>query len=347
MKIARMVMVFCIVVCFAGGVFAQDYPTKSVRVIVPFTVGSATDIMARTVSQKLSGLWGQPVVVENLAAAGIPAGTDVVAKAPKDGYTLLITGSTYAVLPVLYAKLPFDPLKDFIDIAFLASQPFVLVTSPSSGLKTVSELIAAAKAKPGQLKYGAAGTGSGNHFAAERFNMEAGIKAEYVVYKGGPEVNAATMSGQITYWFAPMVIALKPVAEGKLIALGVTGSKRNNWLPSVPTIAEAGIADYEQTTWWGIWAPSGTPAPVVDKLANDVARAVASPDLRAECTKLGYESMSSTQQTSRVSCATRWSPQRVSRKQQGLNPNEQWNLNSYKAGSEMALPLLISCANLQ
>ena len=294
MKIARMVMVFCIVVCFAGGVFAQDYPTKSVRVIVPFTVGSATDIMARTVSQKLSGLWGQPVMVENLTAAGIPAGTDVVAKAPKDGYTLLITGSTYAVLPVLYAKLPFDPLKDFIDIAFLASQPFVLVTSPSSGLKTVSELIASAKAKPGQLKYGAAGTGSGNHFAAERFNMEAGIKAVYVVYQGGPEVNAATMSGQITYWFAPLAIALKPVAEGKLIALGVTSSKRNDKLPLVPTIAEAGITGYEESNWWGIWAPAGIPAPVADKLAKDVAQTLASPDLRAEFAKLGYESKSMT-----------------------------------------------------
>jgi len=294
MRFSRMVMVFCIVACFAAGAFAQDYPTKPVKVIVPFTAGSATDIIARAVSNKLSGLWGQPVVVENLAAAGIPAGTDAAAKAPKDGYTLLITGSTYAVLPVLYAKLPFDPLKDFIDIAFLASQPFVLVTSPSSGLKTVSELIAAAKAKPGQLKYGAAGTGSGNHFAAERFNMEAGIKAVYIEYKGGPEVNAATVAGQITYWFAPLAIALKPVQEGKLIALGVTSSKRNDKLPSVPTIAEAGIAGYEESNWWGIWAPAGIPARVADKLAKDVARAISSPDLRGEFAKLGFEPMSMT-----------------------------------------------------
>jgi tripartite-type tricarboxylate transporter receptor subunit TctC len=294
MKIARMVMAFCIVACLAAGAFAQDYPTKPVKMIVPFTAGSATDIIARAVSNKLSGLWGQPVVVENLTAAGIPAATDVVAKAPKDGYTLLLTGSTYAVLPVLYAKLPFDPLKDFIDIAFLASQPFVLVTSPTSGFKTVSELIAAAKAKPGQLKYGAAGTGSGNHFAVERFNMEAGIKAVYVVYQGGPEVNAAMMAGQITYWFAPLAIALKPVQEGKLIALGITSSKRNDKLPSVPTIAEAGIAGYEESNWWGIWAPAGIPAPIADKLAKDVARALASPDLQGEFAKLGYESKSMT-----------------------------------------------------
>jgi tripartite-type tricarboxylate transporter receptor subunit TctC len=294
MRFARLVMVFCIIACFAGSVFAQDYPTKPVKVIVPFTPGSATDMIARAVTSKLSGLWGQPVGVENLTAAGIPAATDVVAKAPKDGYTLLITGSTYAVLPVLYAKLPFDPLRDFIDVAFLASQPFVLVTSPSSGLKTISDLIAAAKAKPGQLKYGAAGTGSGNHFAAERFNMEAGINATYVVYQGGPEVNAATMSGQITYWFAPLAIALKPVGEGKLVALGVTSSKRNDKLPSVPTIAEAGLAGYEESNWWGIWAPAGIPTPVADKLAKDVARVLASPDLRAEFAKLGYEPKSMT-----------------------------------------------------
>ncbi len=294
MRIARLVMVFCIISCFAGAVFAQDYPAKPVKVIVPFTAGSATDIIARTVCQKLSGLWNQPVVVENVTTAGIPAATDMVAKAPKDGYTLLITGSTYAVLPFLYAKLPFDPLKDLIEIAFLASQPFVLVTSPSSGFKTVADLIAAAKAKPAQLKYGAAGTGSGNHFAAERFNMEAGIKATYVVYQGGPEVNAATMSGQITYWFAPLAIALKPIQEGKLVALGVTSSKRNDKLPLVPTIAEAGIAGYEESNWWGIWAPAGIPAPVADMLAKDVTRVLSSPDLRDEFAKRGYEPKSMT-----------------------------------------------------
>ena len=295
MRIARMVVVFCIIAGFAAGAYAQDYPTKPVRVIVPFTAGSATDLIARAVSQKLSEIWGKPVVVENLTTAGVAAATDAAAKAPKDGYTLLITGSAYAVSPVLYANLPYDPVKDFTDIAPLASQPYVLVTGPSSGLKTASELIAVAKAKPGQLKFGTAGTGSGTHFVAEKFKIAAGIDVIHVPYKGGPEANVATMTGQTTYWFPPMAIALKPVREGKLIALGVTGSKRNDGLPSVPTIAEAGVVDFMQTTWWGIWAPSGTPARVVDKLANDVARAVSSPDLRGEFTKLGFEPMISTQ----------------------------------------------------
>lgn len=295
MKVARIVAFSCVIVCFAADAYAQDYPTKPVRVIVPFTAGSATDLIARAVSQKLSELWNKPVVVDNLTAAGVVAATDAAAKAPKDGYTLLITGSAYAATPVLHANLPYDPAKDFIDIAPLASQPYVLVTGPSSGVKSVSALIAAAKARPGQLKYGTAGSGSGTHFVAEKFKMAAGIDVIHVPYKGGPEANAAAMTGQTTYWFPPMAIALKPVREGKLVALGVTGSKRNDGLPSVPTVAEAGVADFVQTTWWGIWAPAGTPARVVDKIAQDVARAISSPGLRGEFAKLGFEPMSSTQ----------------------------------------------------
>jgi len=295
MKIARIIAFSCIAVCFAAGAYAQDYPIKPVRVIVPFTAGSATDLIARAVSQKLSELWNKPVVVENLTAAGVVAATDAAAKAPKDGYTLLITGSAYAATPVLYATLPYDPAKDFIDIAPLASQPYVLVTGPSTGVKSVSPLIAAAKARPGQLKYGTAGSGSGTHFVAEKFKMAAGIEVMHVPYKGGPEANAATMAGQTTYWFPPIAIALKPVREGKLVALGVTGSTRNDGLPSVPTMTEAGVVDFVQTTWWGIWAPAGTPARVVDQIAQDVARAVSSPGLRGEFAKLGFEPMISTQ----------------------------------------------------
>ena len=294
MRIARIVAVSCIVACFAAGAYAQDYPAKPVRVIVPFTAGSATDLIARAVSLKLSELWNKPVVVENLSAAGVVAATDVAAKAPKDGYTLLILGSAYVASPVLYANLPYDPVKDFIDVAPIASQPYVLVTGLSSGVKSASELIAAAKARPGQLKYGTAGSGSGTHFVAEKFKIAAGIDVMHVHYKGGPEANAATMTGQTTYWFPPMAIALKPVREGKLVALGVTGSKRNDGLPSVPTIAEAGVADFAETTWWGIWAPAGTPARIVDKLAQDVARAISSPDLGGEFAKLGFEPMSMT-----------------------------------------------------
>jgi tripartite-type tricarboxylate transporter receptor subunit TctC len=294
MRIARIVMGFAIGVCFAVGAFAQDYPIKPVQVIVPFTAGSATDVLARAVSQKLSELWGQPVAVENRAGAGGVVGADAVAKAPPDGYTLLIHGSGHAVSPALYAKLPYDPMKDFTNIAPLAAQPFVLVVGPSAGVKNVSELIAAAKAKPGQLKFGSAGAGSGTHFVAEKFKIAAGIDVVHVPYKGGPEASADTITGQIMYWFPPLAIALNPVREGKLIALGVTSAKRSEGLPEVPTVAEAGVAGFEDTTWWGIWAPASIPANVADKLAKDVARALAAPDLREKFAKLGFEPMSMT-----------------------------------------------------
>ena len=294
MRIARIVIGVGIGVCFTVGAFAQDYPVKPVQVIVPFTEGSATDVLARAVSQKLSELWGQPVAIENRAGAGGVVGADAVAKAPPDGYTLLIHGSGHAVSPAIYAKLPYDPVKDFADIAPLAAQPFVLVVGPSAGVKNVSELIAAAKAKPGQLKFGSAGTGSGTHFVAEKFKIAAGIEVVHVPYKGGPEANADTITGQIKYWFPPLAMALNPVREGKLIALGVTSAKRSGGLPEVPTVAEAGVAGFEDTNWWGIWAPSGIPANVADKLAKDVARALAAPDLRNKLTKLGFEPMSMT-----------------------------------------------------
>jgi tripartite-type tricarboxylate transporter receptor subunit TctC len=294
MRIARIVIGSVIGVCLTVGAFAQDYPVKPVQVIVPFTAGSATDVLARVVSQKLSELWGQPVEVENRAGAGGVVGADAVAKAPPDGYTLLIHGSGHAVSPAIYAKLPYDPVKDFADIASLATQPYVLVVGPSAGVKNVSELIAAAKAKPGQLKFGSAGTGSGTHFVAEKFKIAAGINVGHVPYKGGPEANADTITGQITYWFPPLAIALKPVREGKLIALGVTSAQRSGGLPEVPAIAEAGVASFEGTTWWGIWAPASIPAHIADKLEKDVARALAAPDLREKLTKLGFEPMSMT-----------------------------------------------------
>jgi tripartite-type tricarboxylate transporter receptor subunit TctC len=292
MRIARIVMGFVISVCFTVGAFAQDYPDKPVKVVVPFTAGSATDVLARAVSKKLSELWGQPVAIENRAGAGGVVGAEAVAKAPPDGYTLLIHGSAHTVIPALYAKLPYDPVKDFADIAPLATQPFVLVVGPSAGVKNVSELITAARAKPGQLKYGSAGIGSGTHFVAEKFKIAAGIDVVHVPYKGGPEANADTITGKITYWFPPLAIALKPVREGKLIAIGVTTAQRSGALPEVLAIAEAGVAGFENTTWWGIWAPAGIPANIADKLAKDVARALAAPDLREKLMKLGFEPMS-------------------------------------------------------
>lgn len=290
MKTARILLVLVIGLCFSGSATAQDYPSKPVKVITPYTEGSATDVMARIVSKKLSEIWGQPVSVENKPGAGGTIGADVVAKAAPDGYTLLVHSSSHTECVALYNNLPYT-LKDFSDIASLASQPMVLFVKPDSGIKSVSDLIAAAKAKPGQLKYGSPGTGSTAHFAAEKFKSMAGIDTVHVPFKGGPETVAAIKDGSTSYSFLPLAITMKGAKEGKLRALAVTSSKRSAELPEVPTIAESGLAGYEATVWWGIWAPAGIFTGTRDKLIKDVASALASPDMLEQFKKSAFEPM--------------------------------------------------------
>jgi len=282
---------FFIVANFATGAFAADYPVKPVKVVVPYTEGSATDVLARMVSAKLSELWQQPVSVENVPGAGGSTGAAQVAKTPADGYTLLVHSSSYAVNLAIYASLPYNT-KDFFDIAPLAKQPYTLVVSPSLNVKNVAELIAAAKAKPGQIRFGSAGTGSSTHLVAERFKRAAGIDVVHVPYKGGPEANNATATGEVSYWFPPTAIAIKGVKAGKFVALGVSGNARSKLLPDVPTIAEAAIPGFDFNVWWGIWAPAGVPVDVKAKLAKDVARALTSTDLREQLANKGFEPMS-------------------------------------------------------
>ena len=290
MKTMKALTIVAAALCFATAVYANNYPTQPVKVIVPYTKGSATDVLARMLSEKLSAMWKQPVVVENVAGAGGSTGAARVAKAPANGYTLLVHSSSYSVNQATYAHLPYS-MKDFFDVAPIAQQPYTLVASPSAGVKSVSALIAAAKAKPGQMKFGSAGTGSSTHLVAERFNRAAGIDVVHVPFKGGPEANKATATGEVSYWFPPTAIAIKGVKAGKLVALGVTGSARSSLLPNVPTIAEAAIPGFDFNVWWGVWAPAVTPAKIKDKLVQDVARALASPDLREKLSSKGFEPM--------------------------------------------------------
>ena len=279
--------------------FAQDYPAKPVQIIEPFGAGGGPDLLARALAPKLSELWGQPVTVENHPGAGATAAPALVAKSPADGYTLLINTSAQAYSAVSSKKLPYDPLKDFIPVASLTTQPYVLVAGKPAGVTSVRELIAAAKAKPGELKFGSTGLGTGTHLGIVKFNLEAGIKVVDVpplATDAIADVLGAAIEGRTTYMMAPISITLTPIRDGKLIPLGVTTVRRSILLPQVPTIAEAGVAGFDFPIWYGIWAPAGTPTGVVEKLSNDIARVLAGRDLRDWIARHGGEPMSMTQQ---------------------------------------------------
>jgi tripartite-type tricarboxylate transporter receptor subunit TctC len=277
---------------------SQDYPSRPVHVIEPFGAGGGPDVVARAISEKLSELWGQPVTVENHPGAGSTAAPALVAKSPADGYTLLVNTSAQAYSAALLRNLPYDPLRGFIPVAPLANQPYVLVAGKLAGIATVGELVAAAKAKPGELKFGSAGLGTGTHLGAEEFNLKAGIKAVHVPARPGDaiaDIIANTVASRTAYMLAPIPLALADIRAGKLLALGVTTRKRSPLLPDVPTIAEAGVGDFDYPIWYGVWVPAGTPDGVVDKLAKDIASALAAPDLRDRLAKHGADPMSMTQ----------------------------------------------------
>lgn len=272
-------------------VWAQDYPNRPVHIIVPFTAGSATDILARTVGQKLNELWGQAVVVDNRAGAGGTIGAGVVAKAAPDGYTLLVHSAAHAVNPFIYPHLPYDTLKDFAQVAPLGGQPNVLVVAPSAGYKTVADLIADAKRRPGALNFGSAGIGSGTHINAEKFKFAAGIDVVHVPYKGTPEALTDAMTGRVAYFFSPISAALPHVREGRLVALAVSSAKRSSALPNVPTVAESGLPGFDYNLWVGLFAPAGTPAAVVEKLNRDINRVLSEGSVRERLASLGAEPM--------------------------------------------------------
>ena len=270
---------------------AQGYPNKPVHVIISFTPGSSTDIVGRIVSQKLSEMWGQPVVPENKPGAGGSIGSAAVAKADPDGYTLLGNSNAHCVNPAIYAKLPYDTLKDFSDIAPLAVQPNVLAVLPQGPYKSVADLVNAAKAKPGALNIGNAGIGSGTHLTTEKFIAATGIKVLQIPFKGTPEVIAAMLSGNVDAYWAPISAAMGSIRGGKLRPLAVSTSKRNPQLPDVPTPAEAGIAGTESPLWFGLWGPAKMPADVVHKISADVRKALADPTVRERLVNGGNETM--------------------------------------------------------
>ncbi len=280
-------VVFFASAVFASVCFSQSFPNKPVRLIIAFTPGSSTDIIGRLVAAKLQEMWGQPVVGENRVGAGGSIGSKVVVDSTPDGYTLLANSSAHVANPGIYAKLPYDTLKDFTNLALLGGGPNVLITSPDSGLKTLAEFVAAAKANPGKLNFASAGIGSGTHFNIEKLKIAAGIDVTHVPYKGTPEAVGDTIGNRTCCYWAPLNAALPHVTGGKAVALAVSSAARSPLLPNVPTVAEQGYPGFDYTLWVGLWGPAGMPAELAAKINKDVNAALASPDLRERLQKLG------------------------------------------------------------
>jgi tripartite-type tricarboxylate transporter receptor subunit TctC len=258
---------------------AQTYPSKAVRLIVPFAPGGSTDIIGRVVAQKLNEMWGQPVLVDNRAGGSTVIGTEAVAKAAPDGHTLLVTPAPFTIVPSLMQKLPYDPQKDFEPITLINTTPLVVVVHPGVPAKSIKELIALAKAKPGALNYGSSGSGGSNHLAGELFNAMAHVKMVHVPYKGNAPALTDLVGGHVDVVFNGLTSALPLVKSGKLRALGVTSLKRSSTLPDVPTLDEAGLKGFQAVAWNGLTAPARTPKNVIDKINTDVLKVVRSPEL--------------------------------------------------------------------
>jgi tripartite-type tricarboxylate transporter receptor subunit TctC len=287
-------LLFLAALLFIGAAGAQTYPSRPIKIIVPFTPGSATDVMGRIVSERLNAAWGQPVVVENRPGAGGTIGIRETARAEPDGYTLVLVSSGHAVNHVLYKDLGYDSLKDLSAVAMLGSLPSVLIVPPSLGVNSVKELVAMLKAKPGQLNYATAGVGSGAHVNVEKFNVAAGVKALHVPLKGTPPILTETMAGRIQYAFVPAVSSMGLVREGKVKPLAVSTGQRIAALPEVPTLGEAGFPEGESTFWLALLAPVKTPAAIVGQINAEVRRSLQSADIKERLAKLGTEPMSMT-----------------------------------------------------
>jgi tripartite-type tricarboxylate transporter receptor subunit TctC len=277
-----------------AGAYAQAYPSKAVRLIVPFAAGGSTDIIGRVIAQKLNEAWGQPVLVDNRAGGSTVIGTDIVAKAPPDGHTLLVTPAPFTIVPSLMAKLPYDPQKDFEPITLINTTPLVVVVHPGVPAKSVKELIALARAKPGALNYGSSGSGGSNHLAGELFNAMAGVKMVHVPYKGNAPALADLVGGHVDLVFNGLTSALPLIKAGKLRALAVTSLGRASALPDSPTLDESGLKGFQAVAWNGLTAPARTPREVIARINADVLKVVRSPDLIDKLKAEGSDPVGST-----------------------------------------------------
>jgi tripartite-type tricarboxylate transporter receptor subunit TctC len=287
----RFILGLTILLATCASAFADSYPSKPIRAIIPFGAGSATDVIPRIVFDQLASQLGQAIIVENRGGAGGTIGAAAVAKADPDGYTLLVNSSAHTITPAIYPNLPYDAASDFAAVGAIGSVPNVLIVSPEKGLKTLPEFVAAAKAKPGAFNFASVGVGSAVHLSAERFRISAGYEAQHIPFKGGAEALTEVIAGRVEYYFCPIATALPHIREGKLLGLAVSSPKRASALPDVPTTLEAGFTDSDYTFWIGVFAPAKTPKEIVNRLNRELAAAVAAPAVREKLGVLGVEAM--------------------------------------------------------
>ena len=288
-RITCVTLTTCVLV--AGAASAQpNYPSKAIRYVVPFPAGGPLDIVARAIGQDLNKAWNQPVIIDNRPGAGGNIGADYVAKAAPDGYTILMGAvSTHAINPTLYSKLPYDPIKDFAPVTLITSVPNVLVVHPSLPVKTVKDLIALAKARPGQLNFASGSTGSAGHLAGELFNSMAGVQMTHIPYKGAAPAVIDLIAGHVSLMFDNLASALPNIKAQRVRAIAVTTLTRSPLLPNVPTISESGLKGFDVSTWFGIFAPAGTPPELVNKLNVEVVRILHTNEMRERLAALGAE----------------------------------------------------------
>jgi len=288
----RMLAVASVVTLVAGAACAQQYPAKAIRMVIGFPPGGGTDIVGRIVAQKLSEVLGQQVLPDNRGGAAGQIGTEIVAKAPPDGHTLLMAHiAALSILPSLVAKLPYDPARDFAPVSLVAIGPNLLVVHPSLPVRTVKDLIALARARPGQLQFASPGSGSVQHLAGELFNLQAKVSMLHVPYKGSGQSIIDLISGQIHLDFDSIPPVLGHVKSGRLRAIAVTSAKRFSLLPAIPTVSESGVPGFDMSTWWGLIAPAGVSKEIVSRLHAETTRLLRQPDVREKIANVGAETV--------------------------------------------------------
>ena len=273
--------------------YAQDYPTRTIRLIVPFAAGGAVDVLARLIAAKVADQVGQTVIIENRPGAGGTLGADAVAKAAPDGYTILQNTNGAAIAPALYKSLPFDATKDFAPVTQIVASNLVLVASPKAGIGSLKELIAQAKAKPGALNYGSSGLGNPLHLTMEMLKTATGINIVAVPFRGDAQIHAALLSGEVQVAVVPLATAVPHIKEGRIRALAITGAKRSDTIPDVPTVAEAAVPGFASSGWQGWFMPARTPPAIVARVQAEVAKAIALPDVRKRLEAMAYEPVGS------------------------------------------------------